>query len=105
MVAKADQIVPYFVMDTLGDIPGLSGLFIAGIFSASLSTLSTVLNGAALTILEDFVRPFYPNLKDETATRISQGISLGFALTAYLLVFLVSSVETILEVCTSCFEH
>jgi len=36
LVAKADQIVPYFVMDTLGDIPGLSGLFIAGIFSASL---------------------------------------------------------------------
>lgn len=36
MIEKADQIIPYFVMDTLGSIPGLSGLFVAGIFSASL---------------------------------------------------------------------
>ncbi len=39
LITKADQIVPYFVMDTLGSIPGLSGLFVAGVFSASLRYL------------------------------------------------------------------
>ena len=62
------------------------------------STLSTVLNGMALTVLEDFVRPFAPNLNDNTATKISKGISFGFGLISYLMVFLVSNVNSILEV-------
>lgn len=35
-VEKYDQLLPYFIMDVAGNIPGLTGLFIAGIFSASL---------------------------------------------------------------------
>ena len=62
------------------------------------STLSTVQNGIALTMLEDFVRPCFPNLSDVASTRISKSISLIVGLTAYALVFLVSNVETILEV-------
>ncbi len=62
------------------------------------STLSTVLNGLALTILEDFVRPCYPNLTDASSTRISKCISFGMGLTAYVMVFPVSNVKTIFEV-------
>ncbi len=36
VIDKADQIVPFFVMDVLGDFPGLPGLFVAGIFSGAL---------------------------------------------------------------------
>lgn len=35
-IAKKDQILPYFTMDVAGNIPGLPGLFIAGIFCAAL---------------------------------------------------------------------
>lgn len=35
-VSRNDQLLPYYVMDIAGNIPGLSGLFIAGIFSAAL---------------------------------------------------------------------
>jgi len=52
----------------------------------------------ALTVLEDFVRPFYPNLNDMAATRISKGLSFGFGLISYLMVFLMSNVKSILEV-------
>lgn len=45
-------------MDILGDYPGLCGLFIAGVFSAALSSLSTCLNSMAAVVLEDFVKPF-----------------------------------------------
>jgi len=35
-IEKADEIVPYFVIDQLGFIPGMMGLFISVIFSAVL---------------------------------------------------------------------
>jgi solute carrier family 5 (sodium-coupled monocarboxylate transporter), member 8/12 len=47
-LAKAkDQVVPLLVMDTLGEFPGLPGIFVAGVFSAALSSLSTGLNSLA----------------------------------------------------------
>ncbi|XP_026467601.1 sodium-coupled monocarboxylate transporter 1-like [Ctenocephalides felis] len=52
-----DQMLPLFVMQTLSEFSGLTGLFMAGVFSASLSTLSTCLNSMSAIILEDFVRP------------------------------------------------
>lgn len=54
--------------------------------------------GVALTVLEDFVRPFFPNSTDGAATKVSKLISFEFDLISYALVFLVSNVKTILEV-------
>ena len=53
-----DQLLPLFVMETFGRLPGLSGLFIAGVFSAALSSLSTSLNSMSAVVLEDFCKPF-----------------------------------------------
>lgn len=50
------QILPYYVVEVAGSIPGISGLFIAGIFSAALSSMSANLNTVAGTIYEDFIR-------------------------------------------------
>ena len=41
-IDKADQIVPFFVMDVLGNLPGLPGLFVAGIFSGALRLLALI---------------------------------------------------------------
>lgn len=35
-VKRNDQLLPYYVMDVAGKIPGLPGLFIAGVVSAAL---------------------------------------------------------------------
>ena len=40
-VEKRDQIFPLFVMQVMGDIPCVPGLFVAGIFSGALSTVSS----------------------------------------------------------------
>lgn len=46
-------------MKSLGFIPGLPGLFVAGIFSGSLSTMSSAINSLAAVTVEDFLKPFY----------------------------------------------
>ncbi|XP_051172195.1 sodium-coupled monocarboxylate transporter 1-like [Leptopilina boulardi] len=58
-LAKAkDQLLPLLVMNILGEFPGFPGLFVAGVFSAALSSLSTGLNSMAAVILEDFIKPY-----------------------------------------------
>lgn len=47
----------------LGHIPGLSGLFVAGIFSGSLSSVSSTLNSLSAVTLEDYFKPLYRHFK------------------------------------------
>lgn len=47
--------MPYYVVQMMKSAPGLLGLFIAGIFSASLSTISAACNALAAVTLTDYV--------------------------------------------------
>jgi hypothetical protein len=35
-VTRPDQLLPMYVLDVAGHIPGFTGLFVAGVFSAAL---------------------------------------------------------------------
>ncbi|XP_018372823.1 PREDICTED: putative sodium-dependent multivitamin transporter isoform X2 [Trachymyrmex cornetzi] len=58
-ITSPDMVMPLYVMETMSNIPGVPGLFIAGIFSASLSTISAALNSLAAVTLEDYLKPLY----------------------------------------------
>ncbi|KAK7498024.1 hypothetical protein BaRGS_00010612 [Batillaria attramentaria] len=64
VVSKADQLMPLFVMETLGEYPGLPGLFVACVYSAALSTVSSGVNSLAAVTLEDFLRPWMDKLTE-----------------------------------------
>nr|CAI5832752.1 unnamed protein product [Callosobruchus analis] len=70
LAREKDQLLPLLVMEILGDIPGLPGIFVAGIFSAALSSLSTGLNAMAAVCLEDFYKPFFQKELTEKQTYI-----------------------------------
>ncbi|MEW4452996.1 sodium:solute symporter [Bremerella sp. JC817] len=53
---KGDDVFPFFIIDGLPT--GISGLLVAAIFAAAMSTLSTSLNGAATLTLTDFYQRF-----------------------------------------------
>ncbi|XP_071089315.1 sodium-coupled monocarboxylate transporter 2-like [Haliotis cracherodii] len=54
-----NQLVPYFMMEIFNGLPGMSGLFLATIFSAGLSSVSSVINGLAANTIEDLLRPVF----------------------------------------------
>ncbi|MCL4130426.1 UNVERIFIED_CONTAM: hypothetical protein GTU68_022481 [Idotea baltica] len=87
LVSKADQILPFFVMDALGEFKGLPGLFVAGIFSGALSTISSGMNSLAAITLEDIIRSVNPNISERTATITSKALSLFYGLLTFFLVF------------------
>ncbi|KAL2308100.1 hypothetical protein Nmel_001099, partial [Mimus melanotis] len=66
------QLVLYFVMDVLQDLPGLPGLFVACLFSGALSTISSAFNSLATVTMEDLVRPHLPGLSESRATLLSK---------------------------------
>ncbi|CAG4992572.1 unnamed protein product [Parnassius apollo] len=53
-ITAIDQLMPYYVVDAMRTVPGLAGLFVAGIFSASLSTVSAACNALAAVTLTDY---------------------------------------------------
>lgn len=56
LIKSSDQLMPYFVMDTMKQYPGVPGLFVACVFSASLSTLSSGFNALATVTWDDFLK-------------------------------------------------
>ena len=58
-ITSRDQNMAIYVMDALGHIPGVAGLFVSGIYSASLSSVSSCLNSLAAVTLEDYLKPLY----------------------------------------------
>ena len=54
---RPDEIFPRFIVEGLPS--GISGLIIAGIFAAAISTLSASLNSLAATTMNDLYKPKY----------------------------------------------
>ncbi|CAH1716573.1 unnamed protein product [Aphis gossypii] len=56
-ITSGDQLMPLFVLDTMANIPGLTGLFLAGVCSSALCSVSAALNSLAAVTLEDYITP------------------------------------------------
>lgn len=89
-------------MDVLGEFPGLSGLFIAGVFSAALSSLSTCLNSMSAVVLEDFVKPFVDKpLSSRTINWIMRSVVVVIGAICVALVVVVQKMGTVLQLTMS----
>ncbi|KAG8176369.1 hypothetical protein JTE90_018944 [Oedothorax gibbosus] len=96
-ISKYDQIVPYFIISRLHSIPGLTGLCIAGIFSGSLSTMSSALNSLATVTMVDFVQPAFPALTKERTIKLSKLLGLFYGLLCIGVTFIISKTHSILQ--------
>nr|XP_039271471.1 sodium-coupled monocarboxylate transporter 1-like isoform X1 [Styela clava] len=95
-VAKRDQLFPYLVLDILHDYPGVPGLFVACVFSGSLSTVSSGINAMATVSIEDFVKPC-SNLSERTYMWITKGLVILYGLCTIGVAVLASQLGGILQ--------
>ena len=72
---KTDAILPWFVALQLPS--GVSGLVIAGLFAASMSSLDSSMNSAATALTTDFLKRFRPGVNDRTWLRVARGLTLA----------------------------
>lgn len=89
LLDKNDQIIPLMVLDVLGPIPGLPGIFMACVFSGSLSSISSGLNAMSAVIVEDYIKVFcWKTISDKNDVILSKGIVvlIGFAMFAMALI-------------------
>lgn len=84
----------------LSSYPGLAGLFVAGIFSGALSTVSSAVTSLAAVTLEDFVKPFcfgHRGLPDDKASRISKLLALFYGILCVILAYVAEHLGGILQ--------
>ncbi|XP_012935607.1 sodium-coupled monocarboxylate transporter 1 [Aplysia californica] len=103
-VTDSNQLLPMFVMDILGDVTGLPGLFVAGLFSGALSTISSGLNSISAAILEDVIRAYFKkDLREDKARLYSQVLALVFGAICLGLTFVASQLGSVLQAALSLF--
>ncbi|XP_064554489.1 sodium-coupled monocarboxylate transporter 2-like [Drosophila montana] len=93
-----DQVIPLYVMQSAGVVPGIVGLFVAGVFSAALSSLSTELNCLSAVVLKDFVEP-YRNcpLTERQTAYVLRGVVVVFGLISIASVSVVQKLGMLMQ--------
>ncbi len=69
-----DKIFPLFVSEKLP--PGISGLVIAGIFAASMSSLDSSMHSVATALTIDFYRRFRPAAPDASCLKLARALTI-----------------------------
>ncbi|XP_076801199.1 sodium-coupled monocarboxylate transporter 1-like [Clavelina lepadiformis] len=100
VLEKPDQLLPYLVLDIFQNYPGMPGLFIACVYSGSLSTVSTAITAMASVTVEDFVKPYF-NWEDNTFTWVSRGLVVFYGGVCMLFAYLTSTLGHLLQAAIS----
>lgn len=99
-----DQLLPLYVMDILGSLHGIPGLFVSGIFSGALSTVSSGVNSLAAVTLEDIIKRYIKrDMSDRYATNLTKMIAMSYGLVAIALVYGAQMMGNVLQAALSIF--
>jgi SSS family solute:Na+ symporter len=91
-----DGVFPHFIGKHLP--PGVTGLLIAAVFAAGMSTISTSLNSAATVFHSDFFKRFFsPGADDRASLRVLRLATLAFGIIGTSVSFLLLNVASALD--------
>jgi sodium-coupled monocarboxylate transporter 8/12 len=95
-ITKADQILPYFVINELP--AGLPGLLIAAIYAGTMSATSSGINALTTASLVDFrQRLSHKPLSEKQQLRLARFLTVGYGALVILLAFGVGKLGALIE--------
>jgi SSS family solute:Na+ symporter len=91
-----DKVFPYFIVNSLP--VGITGLLIASIFAAGMSTVSTSINSTATIILSDYYKRYFNKSADEKSSmKVLYSSSLIFGCLGTAVALTLVGVESVLD--------
>jgi solute:Na+ symporter, SSS family len=101
MDVKSDEIFPMFIINVLP--AGITGLIIAGLFAAAMSTLAGSMSSLSSSTMMDLYIPFFGKFDDEKKKlRISRMFTIMWAVLLVLsAVFFIQSSRAVVEIALS----
>ncbi len=94
---QSDRVFPFYIFHNLPT--GLTGLLLASIFAAGMSTISTSVNSSATVILNDYFKKSPDNPRTEKkSVRILYSSSFIFSILGILIAIAMINVESALDV-------
>ncbi|WP_425503841.1 sodium:solute symporter [Actomonas aquatica] len=94
--AKSDYVFPWFIVTVLP--PGLTGLLIAAVFAAAMSTVSTSLNSSATIILNDVWPRLTGRVADESlGLKRLRRATIGWGIAGTLMALAMTQVKSALD--------
>lgn len=91
VLENADAIFPWYIISQLPQ--GLSGLLIAGIFAASMSSLDSSLNSSATVITSDLYKRFVPGRVDKHYLAVAKVVTVFIGLAGMLFALALAGFE------------
>lgn len=89
-ISEHDQIMPFYIMDTFGQFTAFTGIFVAGVFAASLGTVAACLSSLSAVTLEDICKSgFNVKILPQDATRYAKWMNFGYGVLSFGLIFVV----------------
>lgn len=82
-LSNNDSIFPWYIVNELPK--GISGLLIAAVFSAAMSSISSSLNSVSTAFCNDFYKNFYPATPDLRLLRIARYATMAIGVAGVLL--------------------
>ena len=94
--ARSDSVFPYFIVTVLP--PGVTGLLIASIFAAAMSTISSSLNSSSTIILNDYYKRYVnPKADNARSMRVLYGSTIIWGLLGTLIALAMTKARSALD--------
>jgi SSS family solute:Na+ symporter len=95
VAGAGDKVFPHFIVNGLP--VGITGLLIAAIFAAGMSTVSTSVNSTATIILSDYYRRYFKNATEKSSMKVLYISSVIFGALGIIIAISLVGVESVLD--------
>ncbi|XP_067679756.1 sodium-coupled monocarboxylate transporter 2-like [Haliotis asinina] len=94
-IDNINQVLPFLTIEIFRNLPGMAGVFLAALYSASLSSLSSGLSALANITWEEFVRLRFPEMAESKQIAVTKSSVVAWGIVTCCVAVCMSSLRSI----------